>query len=382
MRKNVVAVTGIAALAVMGGIAHLAGCGHQQSARQAEAPTVSLVSISTSSVPLTTELSGRTVAYRVAEIRPRVNGIVLKRLFTEGADVVDGQVLYRIDAAPYRAALDAAQASLAQALASVTAARLLEDRLEGLLPTSAVSRQDYDDAVAGLQRAEAAVLAAQAQADLARLNLEYTDVKAPISGRIGRSFVTEGAVVTAYQPLALAKIQQLDPIYVDVPQSTADQMRLQRHLAGDSLQVGQNSVQENGQDVQLIKEDGSVYAHPGSLQFRDVSVDPATGSVTLRALFPNPDGELYPDLFVRCVVTEGVIPAAVLAPQQAVARDPKGGPYVWVVDAQSTAHIRRLELDRAIGDQWLVTAGLAAGDRIVVEGLQHLRQDGTPVQAQ
>lgn len=378
MRKRVKIMSGVGMLALTTGLVLLAGCGAKQPARQAGPPVVAVATIGTTSVPLTTELSGRTVATRVAEIRPRVNGIVLKRLFTEGADVAAGQVLYRLDPAPYRAALDAAQASLAQAQATVTAASLLKDRLADLLPSNAVSRQEFDDAVAGLQRAEAAVLAAKAQADLARLNLEYTDVTAPIAGRIGRSFVTEGAVVTAYQPLALAKIQQLDPIYVDVPQTTADLMRLQRHVADGSLQVGP----AGGQEVQLIKEDGSVYAQPGTLQFRDVAVDPSTGSVTLRALFPNPDGELYPDLFVRCVVTEGVIPAAVLAPQPAVARDPKGGPYAWVVDAQGAAHIRRLEVDRAIGDQWLVTAGLAAGDRVVVEGLQYLRQDGTPVQVQ
>jgi membrane fusion protein (multidrug efflux system) len=385
MRNSATVVRKIAVLGVLAGALAcalafalaLAGCGGKGASGPPRAPVVSFVTIQPRSVPLTSELSGRTVAYRIAEIRPQVSGIILERLFEEGSDVAEGQVLYKIDPAVYQAAFDNAKAALARAEANLTAIRLRKDRLEKLLPTNAVSRQDYDDATAGLKQAEAAVESARAQLASARINLRYTDVTAPIGGRIGRSSVTEGAVVTAYQPVPLATIQQLDPIYLDVPQSTAEVMRLKRHLADGRL-----NPDAGGRDnIRLIEEDGTEYERPGSLQFRDVSVDPTTGSVILRALFANPDAVLLPDMFVRCVVTEGVIPDAVMVPQQAVARDSKGSPYAWIVDADGKARIRQLALDRAVADEWLVTSGLAAGDRVIVEGLQSLRQDGTPVHA-
>ncbi|HKI83791.1 MAG TPA: efflux RND transporter periplasmic adaptor subunit, partial [Candidatus Krumholzibacteria bacterium] len=340
MPRSMNFITKVAGALMLVVVTALSGCGGEKTAPPPSAPTVSFVTVKTSRVPMTTELSGRTVPFRVAEIRPRVNGLILKRLFEEGSTVEEGQVLYRIDPAPYQAALNSAEAGLAQAKANLSSIKLRKQRMEDLLPTHAVSQQDYDDASAGLQQAEAAVASAKAQLSMARINLDYTDVTAPISGRIGRSSVTEGAVVTAYQPMALATVQQLDPIYVDMPQSTNDLMRLKRNLSNGSLHP-----EKSGQDVvQLIEEDGTGYPLPGTLQFRDVTVDPSTGSVTLRALFENPKTMLLPDMFVRCVVTEGMIPDAILVPQQAVARDPKGNPYVWVIDAQDKAQIQALEL--------------------------------------
>jgi len=354
----------------------LAGCRSGEQPPPGD-PVVSVVTVEAQSVTLTSELTGRTVPYRIAEIRPQVNGVILKRLFEEGSEVQAGQTLYQIDPAPYRAALDNAQAAQARAEANLTAIQLLEDRLEELLPDHAVSQQSYDDAVAGVMQAEAEIKSWQAQVKTARINLGYTTVTAPISGRIGRSHVTEGAIVTAYQPVQLATIQQLDPIYVDIPQSTTEVRRLQRRLAAGNLNQG--SVDQN--DVRLVLEDGVAYPLEGALKFRDISVDPTTGSVILRAVFPNPDGELLPEMFVRAVVTEGINEHAILVPQQGVARDPKGDPFAWIVDSEGHAQIRGLVLDRAVGNKWLVTDGLAPGDQLIVEGLQSLRQPGTPVKA-
>ena len=352
------------------------GCGREATPTSAPRPVVSVVTIVTQRLSLTTELSGRMAPCRIAEIRPQVSGIILKRLFDEGSDVRTGQILYRIDPAPYRAALDNALAALARAEANRTAIRLRKGRFEALLPDHAVSQQDFDDAVAGLAQADAEVDAWTAQVKSARINLDYTDVKAPISGRIGRSGVTEGAIVTAYQPQYLAKIQQLDPIYLDMPESTSEMLRLQRHLADGSLEQG--GVDQN--KIQLVQEDGTAYPHEGLLQFRDVTVDPTTGSVVIRSLFPNPDGLLLPDMFVHGIVTEGIREHAILIPQQGVARDPKGDPYAWIVDTEGRAQIRKLDLDRTVGNQWLVSAGLIPGDRLIVEGLLSLRVPGTAVE--
>ncbi len=355
----------------------LGGCGKGEGPPQSREPVVSVVTVGTQSITLTGELTGRTVPYRIAEIRPQVNGVILKRLFDEGSEVQAGQTLYQIDPAPYQAALDIAQAAQARAEANLTAIQLRKDRFEDLLPDHAVSQQDYDDAVSGVKQAEAEVKSWQAQVKAASINLGYTNVTAPISGRIGRSNVTEGAIVTAYQPIYLATIQQLDPMYVDMPQSTAEVKRLQREFADgilDQSGAGQKLVR-------LVEEDGVVYAQEGTLQFRDISVDPTTGSVILRAVFPNPDGVLLPEMFVRALVTEGVSENAILVPQQGVARDPKGDPFAWIVDTEGRAQIRGLVLDRAIGDKWLVTEGLVPGDQLIVEGLQSLRQPGTPVKA-
>jgi membrane fusion protein (multidrug efflux system) len=337
---------------------------------------VAVVAVQPQAVTLTTELPGRTAAFRVAEIRPQVSGLLLKRRFTEGADVRAGEVLYDIDPAPFQAALRQAEASLARAQANLPALRSRVARYRELLADQAVSQQDRDDAEAALEQAEADVQTWQAAVETARINLAYTRITAPVAGRIGRSEVTEGAIVTAYQPLALATIQQLDPIYVDVPQSTTELLRLQQRLEDGRL----DRNGRNQKAVRLILEDGSAYPLEGVLQFRDITVDPTTGSVILRAVFPNPQGFLLPGMFVRAVMMEGVVDQAILIPQQAVSRDPKGNPVALVVGEGEKVESRRLTLDRALGDQWLVTAGLAPGERVVVEGLQRVRP-GTVVKA-
>jgi membrane fusion protein (multidrug efflux system) len=347
-----------------------AGCN-----RRAQAPPppsvaeVAVVTVRPQPVVLTTELPGRTSAYLVADIRPQVNGLIQKRLFTEGSEVKAGQVLYEIDPAPFQAALNTAQAALGRSEASLPSIRARVERYKDLLIDRAVSQQDYDDAVGALNQAEADIQYWKASVQTARINLGYTQVTAPISGRIGRSSVTDGALVTAYQPVSLATIQQLDPIYVDVPQSTTELLRLRRRLEEGRLhQDGANQ-----EKVRLLLDDGTEYPLTGTLQFRDVTVDPTTGSYILRLIFPNPGGILLPGMFVRAVVEEGVHTQAVLIPQQAVARDLKGNAVTLVVDAEDKVQQRRLTLDRAIGNQWLVSAGLAAGDRVLVEGMQTAR---------
>jgi membrane fusion protein (multidrug efflux system) len=332
-----------------------------------------VVTVEPRQVELTTELPGRTSAYLVAEIRPQVNGIIQKRLFKEGSDVKAAQVLYQIDPAPFQATLDHALAALAKAEANVPAIRLKMQRYQELLADKAVSKQDFDDAAAALKQAEAEVVYGKAAVESARINLGYTRVTAPISGRIGRSTVTDGALVTAYQPLALATIQQLDPIYADVPQSTTDLLRLRRRLEDGRL----NPNGRNQQKVKLILEDNTIYSQEGTLQFRDVTVDPTTGSVILRIVFPNPQGVLLPGMFVRAVVKEGTNEQAILIPQQTVSRDPKGNPSVLIVGAEGKVQQRPLTVDRAIGDQWLVSSGLAAGEQVVVEGMQKARPGGS-----
>ncbi|MBS1244783.1 MAG: secretion protein HlyD family protein [Deltaproteobacteria bacterium] len=346
------------------------GCGdRKQSSSPPPVPEVAVLTVRPEPVELTTELPGRISAYRVAEIRPQVSGIIMKRLFREGSDVTSGEVLYQIDPAPYQSALTNARASLSRAEANVPAVRSRADRYKELIADKAVSQQDYDDAAAALMQAAAEVEYWKAAVETARINLAYTRVTAPISGRIGRSAVTEGALVTAHQPLALATIQQLDPIYMDVPQSTADLLRLKSRLKAGYLD-------RSGADqkkVQLVLEDGTAYPREGTLEFQDVTVDPTTGSVILRIVFPNPQGVLLPGMFERAVVKEGVNPRAILIPQQSVSRDPKGNPSVLIVDAGGKVQPRMLEIDRAIGDKWLVLSGLASGDRVVVEGSQKVR---------
>ena len=339
----------------------LGGCG-QKTTKAPQTPEVAVVTIQTKPVAITTDLTGRTSANLVAEVRPQVSGVIQKRLFTEGSDVRAGQVLFQIDPALY-------QAALARSEANLTAIQLRTDRLRELLVEKAVSRQDYDDATAALK---------QTQADIqtARINLKYTTITAPISGRIGKSSVTEGALVTAQQPTALATIQKLNPMYVDITQSTGDLLRLRRGLKEGRL--SQNEA--NQKKVQLILEDGTEYPLAGTLQFRDVTVDPTTGSVILRAIFPNPNGVLLPGMFVRAVLQEGVYKEAILIPQQAVSRDPKGNPLTLIVDAKGTVQQRPLVLDRAIGDAWLVSSGLAQGERVIVEGMLKVKP-GIPVKA-
>ncbi|HMK35356.1 MAG TPA: efflux RND transporter periplasmic adaptor subunit [Desulfomonilaceae bacterium] len=347
----------------------LAGCDRRQQSSAPAVAEVAALTVQPQRLVLTTELPGRTSAYLIAEIRPQVNGIVQRRLFTEGSDVKAGQVLYQIDPAPFQAALDSAKAALLKSEANLFATRLRCERYKALLAEKAVSQQDYDDREAAQKQAEADIEYCKAAIETARINLDYTRVTAPISGRIGKSNVTDGALVTAYQSLSLATIQQLDPMYVDVPQSTSELLRLKRRLEDTHLhQKGKNQ-----NTIKAILEDGTEYPLKGSLQFRDITVDPTTGSVVLRAVFPNPDGVLLPGMFVRAVVREGTNEHAILIPQQAVSRDPKGNPIALIIDDEEKIQQRRLSLDRAIGDRWLVSSGLAAGDRVVVEGIQKVR---------
>lgn len=328
---------------------------------------VSVITVRTEPVPIVTELSGRTQAFLVSEVRPQVGGVVKARLFTEGSYVRAGQPLYQIDPATYRASLDSARAGLAQSQAAYTTAKLKADRYKELVALNAVSKQDNDDAQAAALQAAANVQAQRAAVQQAQINLDYTRVAAPISGRIGKSAVTPGALVTANQDDAIATVQNLDRIYVDVTQSTADLLRL-RH-AMESGKVGDR----NSATVSLVLEDGTTYAHPGVLQFSDVSVDEGTGSVILRAVFPNPDRVLLPGMYVRARVNMGVVPQGVLAPQIAVSRDPSGKATAYVVGKGDKAELRQLEVRQTVGDKWLVTAGLKAGDRLIVDGLQKVQ---------
>lgn len=368
MKKDYRAVLMTAAVIFIVGLIS-AGCGDKKTGGPPPAPEVAIVTIQPKPVLITTDLTGRTSANLVAEVRPQVGGIIQKRLFTEGSDVQAGQVLYQIDPATYQAALDNARAGLARSEANLSAIRLKADRLRELLVDKAVSRQDYDDAASALKQTQADIQYWQANVDTARINLKYTSITAPISGRIGKSSVTEGALVAVGQSTALATIQKLDPMYVDITQSTADLLRLQRGVKEGRL----NQSDANQRKVQLILEDGSTYPLSGTLQFRDVTVDPTTGSVILRAVFPNPNGVLLPGMFIRAVVKEGINEKALLVPQQAVSRDPKGNPQTLIVDAENKVALRTLALDRAIGDQWLVASGLAAGERVIVEGMQKVK---------
>lgn len=334
----------------------LSGCQkNEEAAPPAQAPKVGVVTLQQQPFTLTSELPGRTSAFRVAEVRPQVNGIILKRLFKEGSDVKAGQQLYQIDPSVY-------EANLANAQADVQATRSLAGRYKQLIDEQAVSKQEYDDANAKRLQAEAALKSAQ-------IDLRYTKVLAPISGRIGRSAVTEGALVNSGQSNAMATIQQLDPIYVDVTQSTAELLKLRRDLENGQLQ----RAGENAAKVQLVLEDGSLYAQEGRLEFSEVSVDETTGSVTLRALFPNPDHVLLPGMFVHARLQAGVNEKAILAPQQGVTRDIKGNPTAMVVNQQNKVEQRQLKASRTVGNDWLIEEGLNPGDRLITEGLQYVR---------
>jgi membrane fusion protein (multidrug efflux system) len=372
-RARIVTIIGMLA-----GYLVVAGCGKQNpSVGNAGAPPeVGVEVMKTQRVALTTELPGRTSAYLIAEVRPQVGGIIQKRLFTEGADVREGEVLYQIDAAPYQAAYDSAKAVLSRAEANLMPLRLKAGRYAELVKINAVSQQDYDDAGAALKQAEADVEAGKAALETARINLDYTRVSAPISGRIGRSSVTTGALVTANQPAALAVIQQLSPIYVDVTQSSAELLRLNQNMASGLLQ----SSGEAQAKVRLVLEDGSAYLLPGILKFSDVTVDQSTGSITLRAVFPNPKHTLLPGMFVRAILEEGVNDHAILVPQRGVTRDQAGNAMVMVVGKEEKVEPRVIKVLRTVGENWLVSEGLKAGDRVILEGLQRARP-GTPVKA-
>ncbi|KVW94249.1 efflux RND transporter periplasmic adaptor subunit [Thiobacillus denitrificans] len=360
----------------------LAACGgnEQQNAAGAAgqtAPVVTVLTVQVESVPVASELPGRTTPYLIAELRPQVTGIVKQRLFKEGSEVKAGQVLYQIDPATYQAATDSARASLARAEANLDAARLKAERYAELVKIEAVSKQANEESVAAMKQAQADVGSAKAALDRARIDLGYTRVASPIAGRIGRSTVTPGALVTANQVAALATVQQLDPIYVDLTQSSTELLHMKRDLESGKLQrAGGGAV-----PVQLVLEDGSVYGVAGKLAFSEVTVDQDTGSVTLRAVFPNPKGELLPGMYVRARLAQGVQDNAILVPHAAVSRDPKGNATVMLVNAESKVEPRIVKAPQSLGDQWVVTEGLAAGDRVIVEGLQKVKP-GVQVEAQ
>ncbi|EJN3910472.1 multidrug efflux RND transporter periplasmic adaptor subunit AcrA [Salmonella enterica] len=347
----------------------LTGCDDKQDQQGGQQmPEVGVVTLKTEPLQITTELPGRTVAYRIAEVRPQVSGIILKRNFVEGSDIEAGVSLYQIDPATYQATYDSAKGDLAKAQAAANIAELTVKRYQKLLGTQYISKQEYDQALADAQQATAAVVAAKAAVETARINLAYTKVTSPISGRIGKSSVTEGALVQNGQASALATVQQLDPIYVDVTQSSNDFLRLKQELANGSLK------QENGKaKVDLVTSDGIKFPQSGTLEFSDVTVDQTTGSITLRAIFPNPDHTLLPGMFVRARLQEGTKPTALLVPQQGVTRTPRGDATVLVVGADNKVETRQIVASQAIGDKWLVTDGLKAGDRVVVSGLQKVR---------
>ncbi|MGY4534603.1 membrane fusion protein (multidrug efflux system) [Pseudomonas sp. TE3786] len=333
----------------------LTGCEKAAEAPPQQTPQVGVVTLKPQAYSLVSQLPGRTNAYRVAEVRPQVNGIILKRLFTEGREVKAGEQLYQIDAAVYEATLKSAEATL-------QSAKSLADRYKQLVNEQAVSRQEFDDAVSKRLQAEAALQSAQ-------IDLRYTKVLAPIAGRIGRSAVTEGALVSNGQTTALATIQQLDPIYVDVTQSSAQLLKLRRELESGNLQ----KAGDNAAKVKLVLEDGSLYEQEGKLEFSEVSVDEGTGSVTIRAVFPNPQHQLLPGMFVHAQLQAGVNENAILAPQQGVTRDLKGMPTALVVNAENKVELRQLKAERTLGTDWLINDGLKAGDRVITEGLQYVK---------
>ncbi len=339
---------------ILAGILTLAGCGKSNQQQQLPPPVVGVAVVKEQPVALVTELPGRTSPYAVSEIRPQVSGIIKKRLFVEGSVVKAGQPLYQIDPAPYRAAYESANATVAST-------KVRSERYAALLKQNAIAPQDADDA-------RAAYLQAKANAEAARINLNYTTITSPIGGRIGASSVTVGALVTANQANALATVSTLDPIYVDIDQSSAELLALKRAFSNGNANPGPAAVK-------LILEDGSTYAHEGKLQFTDVTVDPATGAVRLRAIFPNPEGILLPGLYVRAVLNQGVDPHGILAPQQAIGHNQKGEPTALVVDAKNIARLRLLRTGRAIGADWQVLSGLKPGDRLIVEGVGKAQAD-------
>jgi membrane fusion protein (multidrug efflux system) len=367
-------------VAALLGLLALAGCDDPPAAAARQAapppPEVTVVTIRREAVPITTEMPGRTAAYETAEVRPQVNGVIRERMFTEGQVVRAGQPLYQIDPAPSQASLDSAEAALARAQATAASAEITVNRYRPLVRARAVSQQDLDTAEATLRQAQADVASADASVDTARINLTYTRVLSPIDGRTGRSSVTAGALVTANQTTALLTITRLDPIYVDVTQPASRLLELRRAAANGTIR--RDAADQAA--ARLILEDGSEYPHPGRIQFSEVIVDQGTGAVTLRAVFPNPDGTLLPGMFVRARVEEGVTDQALLVPQQAMMRTPRGEASAMVVTADGKVEPRMLRTDRAIGTNWLVTDGIREGDRVIVEGVMRA-QPGATVRA-
>lgn len=357
----------------------LAGCGKKNAAAgpamMMGTPEVSVITIEPRRIELTTELSGRVAASLTAEVRPQVSGILQKRLFNEGADVKEGDLLYQIDPAVYQAAFDGARAALAKAEANLAPVKLKAERYEELKKSEAVSVQDYDEAVAALKLTEAEIESARAALESARINLAYTKVTAPISGRIGRSAVTNGALVTANQAAPLAAIVKLDPVYVDVTQSSTDMLRLRKALESGQLSGAKQA------DVTLTLDDQSRYPETGTLKFSEAFVDEATGTVTLRTQFPNPKLILLPGMFVRARLVDGVRENAILVPQRGVSRNPAGDATVMAVNEKNLVEMKIIKADRTVGNEWLVSEGLKPGDKVILEGLQTVQRlpPGSPV---
>ncbi len=369
--------SGLCAAAAIAAVTALCGCGRRAAVRPGGdfRPTVTVVTLKSEPVTLTRELPGRTSAYLVADVRPQVSGIVKRRLFTEGSLVHAGQVLYDIDDSLYRAQYDNAKATLQKAKANETASHLAAQRAAELIKIDAISAQDNENAISAEGQAVADVAAARAALDSAAVNLAYARITAPITGRIGRSAVTAGALVTADQSNALATIQQLDPIYVDVNQSSADWLALKQDI--DSGRIRSTGA---GTPATIVLENGAIYPHRGTLQFTDITVDPTTGNFLLRVLVPNAEGLLLPGMYVRAVVDEGMQPHGVLAPQEGIQHDPRGNATALVVGAGGKVEERQVDITRAVGNRWLIDSGLAAGDRLIVSGVQKV-QPGMAVQA-
>lgn len=370
-------LTPLAVVLLLSGSLALTGCNDKEAQKGApKAPEVGVVTLKSAPLNVTTELPGRTASFRIAEVRPQVTGIILKRNFVEGSDIKAGMSLYQIDPATYQAAYDSAKGDLVKAQANAQVSRVTLNRYKALLGTNYISKQDYDTAFSTAAQADASVVAAKAAVESARINLAYTKVTSPISGRIGKSAVTEGALVTNGQANALATVQQLDPIYVDVTQSSNDFLRLKQELADGSIKQANGKAQ-----VKLLLDNNSEYSQAGTLEFSDVTVDETTGSITLRAVFPNPKDELLPGMFVRARLDEGVNENALLVPQQGITRNPRGDATAMVVGADNKVELRTVTTTQAIGDKWVVTAGLKSGDKIIVTGLQKIKP-GVQVNAQ
>ena len=359
-------------LSVAVSIGLLTACGPKTPAGGDAPPIeVGVVVVSESTAAITSELPGRTSAFRKAEVRPQVSGIIQKRLFTEGAEVKAGTPLYQIDPAPFEAALTSAQAEQSRAEANFATAKARNARFQSLIASKAISQQDFDDVQAAFSQAQANLEIGKAAVENARINLKYTKVLAPISGVIGKSSVTEGALVSAGQSQVLATIQQLDPIYVDVSQSVDEMLKLRRQMMTGKLSAPGEAK------VKLVLSDGSRYAQEGRLQFSEVGVSESTGTVVLRALFPNPDKLLLPGMFVRTELQDGVHAKAILIPQQGVTRDRSGGATTLVVNKENKVELRPIKTSTAVGDKWLVDEGLAVGDQVIVEGLQKAKPGAT-----
>lgn len=375
MSSNRSFLRGLALTALAVSVLTLAACKGQQGAQQQGGPAeVTVVTLKPQAVTVTRELPGRTSAFQIAEVRPQVNGIVKQRLFEEGVLVKAGQPLYQLDDAVYRAENNNARATLAKAKAALYSAQLNAKRTSELARIDAVSKQDDETATATWRQAEADVAAGQAQVESTGVNLAFARIVSPITGRIGKSAVTPGALVTANQAEPMARVQQMDPIFIDVTQSSGELLDLRKRIAAGSLK------EADGTPVKILLEDGSTYAHDGKLQFADVSVDPTTGSFALRVIVPNPEGVLLPGMYVRAVLDKGSNPRGLLVPQAGISRDPKGGATAMVIGKDGKAELREVQVGRTVGDQWLVEGGLAAGDKVIVEGLQTI-QPGTPVHA-